>query len=173
MFRPRAQHEPGAKPAPPASGDQMKIGSELVILCALIASGCGEDDGTIVLSDQGVLCVYGAAPSLTAAPWLEPELLALDEGLPLVVSVALDECLSSSCDLERSAECSVARDGQTLTVSSRLAYRPNDAPACTMDCGRLTAVCESEALEAGSYTVELGNQSHALAVPSTLGRSCL
>jgi hypothetical protein len=149
-------------------------------LAALALNACADEEEVAVstttdiveLNDGGELCMFAQAPFLPGVSTVDPEMLTFDEGGRLHITVAMPNCLSQSCEVDREADCSITRDGEALTVQSRLAYRTVERESCTLECGRLIARCESEPLEAGNYTVHFDGQSHALPVPSTLSESC-
>jgi hypothetical protein len=155
----------------------MGMMSELGVSCACISlalpSGCGSGElpePVVEYVDQGDLCFFADEAGGPVAGTQD-----FVDGSKLVVTVAVPECLSMSCDVNRVAACEVQQQGAVLVVTSYLAYEPVEAAPgmpCTMDCGRLVASCESAPLAAGSYTVVLGGASHALAVPSTLDAPC-
>lgn len=136
---------------------------------ACVAMGCQQEAvHDVALADQGALCIRGEAEP---AIWSEHQ--RIDAGERVVVTVELDRCLSSSCDVDRVASCVVERQGKTLRVHSYLGYATLDDAACSRDCGRLVAKCQSEPLGTGVYEVALGDQRRALAVPSSSDGPCL
>jgi hypothetical protein len=116
--------------------------------------------------DEGEACLYADAFPDDLFEAAEPQLFHV--GSRLATTVTVPECLSSSCDVHRVAQCWVERDGATITVSSLLAFDELAAELCTLDCGRLVARCEGEPLAAGDYQVVHGDAVVALTVPSTV-----
>jgi hypothetical protein len=143
-----------------------------LVFMILLVSGCAEEAGRergVEHVDSGMLCIHaedGTAQLLQGPQEFEP-------GSRLVVTVQVPECLSNTCDVNRVAECNVVRVGGTLEVTSYLGYDEVDGEPCTMDCGRLTATCESEPLEQGSYRIFFDGASHPFSVPSKLNDPCL
>ncbi|MBW2458702.1 MAG: hypothetical protein JRI68_29660 [Deltaproteobacteria bacterium] len=139
-------------------------------------TGCstveGIDYNLVVAMDEGTLCMLSGEPLMPGTPAAGSELLTFDEGSQLHVTVSLDDCLSDSCDVNRTAVCQVTQDGATLQVSSELSYEAFDEAQCTMDCGRLVARCQSAPLSAGHYKVEFGADTYGLSVPSTVTAAC-
>ncbi|HKU39978.1 MAG TPA: hypothetical protein VJR89_17580 [Polyangiales bacterium] len=120
--------------------------------------------------DDGELCVWGdAVPSVAN---LDGVFSKLEAGHALNVEVALDECLSSSCDHARTASCRVVLHGDQLVVESRLEWTSHGGE-CTTDCGHLVARCASPPLAAGRYSVRFGKTvPFAITVPGELGELC-
>jgi hypothetical protein len=154
-------------------GIESKLGFWCACISALAATGCAGDDalvpGLVEYVDQGDLCLFAEEPTGPISGAQE-----FADGSTLVVTVALPECLSMSCDVNRVASCEVVQDADRLVVTSYLSYEAApEITQCTMDCGHLVATCESAPLPAGSYTVVLGGASHALDVPSTIESPCM
>ena len=138
---------------------------------ALVLFGCGSTepvDGLVVLENEGTLCFYDDAPTFFSRPDFEAPVQVFDAGSRLHLQVSVPGCLSSSCDVNRSASCSVSQDEQVIRVFSQLSYEETGDEQCTMDCGILSATCESEELAVGTYTVQHGDKLTGLAVPSVV-----
>lgn len=152
----------------------MSVRTTVALALVLPLVACASEsppEDVVVLLDSGSLCLYGGEPT----PFDMVSDSATQDyavGDQLFISVRVADCLSSSCDVNRVASCGVTQDGQVLTVSSHLSYEVVDSPHCTMDCGMLGAVCASDALTEGSYTVVHGAESFAVDVPSS-GAACL
>lgn len=82
--------------------------------------------------------------------------------------VTANACLSSSCDLDRRATCTVTRSGDVILITSRFGWVSGSGDAdqlCTADCSELTATCSlDEALPDGTYTVRHGDDEATLVV---------
>lgn len=129
----------------------------LLSLVACTGGGSGGDPDERAVSNSGRMCLHGEDPRLDA-----PQSFMAD--LPVFVQVHLvNECLSSSCDVDRSMTCSV--DG--LEVTSVARWRRLGETACTDDCGILSALCQTEPLAPGTHVLTFGGESIALTVPST------
>ena len=143
-----------------------------LIIPVILLAGCAEDSEPqrgVEYLDSGTLCVH--SPDGSAKLFEGPQ--QFESGDRLVVTVQVPECLSSSCDVNRVAECSVARIADVLEVTSYLGFDEADGEPCTMDCGRLTATCQSDPLDQGHYRIHFGGDSHPFSVPSTLNDGCL
>ena len=117
---------------------------------------------TCPLTPVGSLCVRGR-------PTGENESIAV--GDPLRVQLAPQGCFSSSCTSVALAECSVTRSGPEFTVTAAFCLQTVTDPnvGCTADCGGGGyATCESGPLEAGDYTVTLGDLSMSFTVPGMI-----
>jgi hypothetical protein len=122
-------------------------------LLALALVGC-QGDNTV--HDQGEVCITSAATDA-----------------PLEVRVTLDECISACVDNEIET-CSISREGNVLTLSSTFSYAEADEEEiCIAVCNAQEATCSTEALPAGSYTLEHGDDSYTLDVPTTNVPRCL
>lgn len=94
-------------------------------------------------------------------------------GQPVQIVVGYVGCLSSSCDVDRSASCSVSLVGDTLTVTAELRWTEAGS-LCTDDCRRLSASCASVALPAGSYTVVFGSRTATVGIgTSSVAAPCV
>jgi hypothetical protein len=116
-----------------------------------------------------MLCVRGT-------PAGENESLATGE--PLRIDVMPSGCHSSSCTEAVVATCSITGTGAKLVATGEfcLASTADPGVGCTSDCGGGGyARCESDGpLEAGDYTLSLGDLSVSFSVPGTLsiGQAC-
>ncbi len=133
------------------------------VLCTL---GCDTERS---YSDEGTLCAYGSRTDATSEVVGSTE---FSVGQRIQLTYSLDDCLSSSCDTNRAASCSVIRDGNLLRVSSSASYTQSSQSECTEDCGRLSAICQSEKLPAGEYRVVHGTEEMIVTVPSTIEPPC-
>lgn len=115
--------------------------------------------------NQGAVCALSAE----GENWQGAQTFEVDA--PVSVLYVLDECLSSSCDRDRSASCTVAREGEVIQVDTRAAWTADRSGPCTDDCGRLTASCTTPPLPAGTYTLRSGEQEVAFTVPSQVDRA--
>ena len=138
------------------------------VVLAVLAAGClskDTDPVKMMTDDVARLCVFARDP---ISPMPGPQ--AYTDGAPVFVQVELAVCLSSSCDSDASASCSVIRTGAAFDVSTVGTWTSlaNSQRACTADCGQLTATCMTEPLTAGTYTFGVAGQTVNLSVPSQL-----
>jgi hypothetical protein len=82
----------------------------------------------------------------------------------LVVSVTLDECLSSSCDMVKESECTVSATDDALVLEAR-ALINHKRGSCTADCGSPMASCSFVPDAEGEYTLRAGDLSLVYAFP--------
>jgi len=102
--------------------------------------------------DSGSACLAGEADALAE------------------VQVVAQVCLSSSCDRAPEGTCTATLDGTTITVESTFTWETNtSAQECTTDCGRIEATCQVGPLAAGDYTVEHGDETWTITVPTDPG----
>jgi hypothetical protein len=88
---------------------------------------------------------------------------------PVYLGVGFDTCLSSSCDRDRVASCTVTPSGAELAVTASGAWTDwsGTGEACTDDCGFLSASCATDLLPPGTYTFTLaGAPPLVLDIPS-------
>ncbi len=142
------------------------ISSASLAYLALFTPGCDTERS---YSDEGKLCAYGSRADATSEVVGSTE---FSVGQRIQLTYSLNDCLSSSCDTNRAASCSVIRDGSLLQVSSTASYTQSSQRGCTEDCGRLSAICQSEILPAGEYRVVHGNEEMIVTVPSIIEPPC-
>lgn len=151
----------------------------LVVLgaCGVDPADPNEDRQVKVIND-GAICVFPQDSQLSIAqnPFpLEDELNYLP-GTQLEVDVGYLGCLSSSCDYDRQASCTVTEtSSRTLTVNSELSWMSSRAGAdavCTADCGFLVTRCKTATLAPGSYQLIHGDQTLSLKVGQTQQVPC-
>lgn len=123
------------------------------------AAGCSTRE--VVLNDGAVCAVSQAA----ADNWRDQQ--AFSAGNPVHLRYFAGTCLSSSCDTDREASCSVRLEGSVLVVESRMGWSSKQGMvACTDDCQRMSVTCESPPLAAGTYTIRHGDHEVPLTIPS-------
>jgi hypothetical protein len=155
----------------------MSVLSRAMLVALAVASAgysCAPSE-TVTLERSGKVCVSSESSGLTSVHFywdsqFPPEQLVADR--PLTFTVAFEACLSSSCDTNRTAECEVAVDGDTIVVSSAGSF-DRMRGSCTKDCGSLTATCSSPPLPEGQYTVVYGLGEMVIELPSTLADPCV
>lgn len=116
----------------------------------LVGCPTTEDWQPVSYVDEGALCIEAGATDLT-------------------VNVDPGECLSSSCSRAFTGACTVTLDGNTITVTSDIAWEQNVAEGaeCTDDCGSTAASCTLATPADGTYTVMFGAEETELVVPVT------
>ena len=117
----------------------------------------------VTVSDAGEVCLFPDTPPADGP--------ILDAGERLGIEVELPTCLSSTCDVERVASCTVTPLGNLLVVEADFSYVEFQGDMCTLDCVPLTATCASPPLAAGDYEVVFSGESTDVAVPSAVA-SC-
>lgn len=135
-----------------------QILSFVIVSCLVTLSACSEQ---VVLIDEGDLCFLSENGD-------QP----IEADSKLRVQVAVPECLSQSCDVDREAECTAELVDDTITIKSELRYRFNGKNACTLDCGRLYAECFIENIPAGTYSIVHGESNYELEIPNTESSVC-
>jgi hypothetical protein len=116
-----------------------------------------------IVTDDGAMCLY---PAGRLDPWEPPESYFLEAGDRLRATVTYEGCLSKSCDINRVASCDFRWDGDVLLLKSRLTFDEVMGPMCTLDCGTMSATCESDPLPAGEILVQWGERLRRFTVPS-------
>ena len=136
--------------------------SLLAALGLLLLSACPSPVMRETRENEGAVCVLSQEQDQT---WQTPQDFA--SGHEVFVRYYVDVCLSSSCDTDREATCTVALEGTVIHVESRAQWSSQSGPGgCTTDCGLLTATCRTPPLPAGTYTVRHGGEEVALTIPS-------
>jgi hypothetical protein len=136
----------------------------VVVVAAAGGCGTGGPPITIPFSNTGEICVYPAG-EVDGVPGL-PDSTARNyvAGRPANVAVQFPICLSSSCDTNRKAECTVANMDGVLQVTSMGSYLSHSG-TCTSDCGSLIARCPTLALPEGTTTFKHGLTTLTLTLP--------
>jgi hypothetical protein len=116
------------------------IGAALALLC------CGNPPDRRIYLNMGTLCLRPVGNILHA-------------------EVKLLECLSSACNKQVAGACTLAREEQKISVSSRLVVEANGAAICATDCGSWIVRCELPQPASGAYTVAFGPTSAPLSMP--------
>jgi hypothetical protein len=137
----------------------------MTIVFALVCyAGCGEDDQVTEVVDEGRACLVSSLGSERAQQFVA--------GQPVYVLYSLDDvCLSSSCAIDRYAECSIAIDGRVLDVTSifRWVDLSHSSNVCTDDCTGVSAICQTDPLAEGTYEFKFrGAATVSLTIPSQL-----
>jgi len=128
---------------------------------------------TITLHDKVPFCLFESflkhyeAPNMKAVK--KPKLRAKAK---LVFGAFAPACVSDACDERPTLECSVDREGSTLTVHTRYIVDHKDGTTCTDQCKTVTAGCETPELESGTYQIIHGEKTFKLRVPSVLRDPC-
>jgi hypothetical protein len=155
------------------------ISIRLISIFAMAAAGVAgcssQKSETFTFQNQGELCLFPEAESMGNPVWAfdatTPRDYLADQ--PVNIAVALTGCLSGSCDVDRSASCSVQTEGGDLRVTSEGSYRATGANSCTSDCGFLIARCVTPVLATGSYTFRHGDLSVPIQIPSSVPPPCV
>lgn len=132
------------------------------VIAAILSSACGmiaqwqahsaENRGRVCLGDNASLGQADISLSADAA---------------LSFTVALVDCLSSSCSRNARANCNVEVQGTILTITSSAEWETasGDDIACTADCLTLSGGCTTPVLAAGTYTVKHGDKAVDVTIP--------
>lgn len=114
-----------------------------------------------------------ASPDHEAFDTGEVCLTSAEADAPLTVRVTLEDCISACVDNEIET-CSITVEGNRLKLTSEFSYDEADEDEiCIAVCNAQQATCSSEALPAGEYVLEHGEQSHPIAIPTTDVPTCL
>lgn len=152
----------------------MKTTLPLLTLSLLLVAGCPTDPAgrDITLDDPGRLCVVpeSETPTFDFDPTTMRSYMT---GGRIKAVVDLSVCLSSSCDVDRSATCEITAMGTGVTVTATVGWTRTGADACTLDCGRPRPACTSAPLPAGTYTLRYAGKSTMFDVPSTRDAPCI
>lgn len=110
----------------------------------------------------------GGAPAPTAHP---KHALEIDHPIEFKV-LHRNMCFAGSCSTAP-ATCVATRQGFTIRLDTRVPS-PSTPPVtpCTTECPPALAKCQSDALPAGNYTVELDGRRHFVQIPSLSPPPC-
>jgi hypothetical protein len=154
---PEAPAEPAAEPTPPPVDPNLKPGWS-----------------KLVLDEQVPICVF---PGFAAHD--EPKFLkdvkkqTLRADNPIVIGAFGPWCINEGCDDLPSLQCVAKRSGDTINVRTHYwGYRKDGSNCKGGVCRQVTAGCETPKLEAGTYTIQHGQESYKLKIPSTLRNPC-
>jgi hypothetical protein len=98
---------------------------------------------------------------------------ALEAKQPLAITVIKkNPCVGASC-ASAPPKCVVKRKGFVLTVDPHFPG-PTTKPRqpCTEDCSAMVALCKTDALPAGAYTVMIDSQEEHITIPAAAAPPC-
>lgn len=81
-------------------------------------------------------------------------------------------CINPECDDLPSLQCVVDREGNTLKVRARYIGYHKDGSKCSDGCREVMAGCDTPKLEPGKYTIQYGDNTYSLQIPSKLRSPC-
>jgi hypothetical protein len=121
------------------------------LLLLLISMASCSDDESIRVRDRGPLCLSSTADGR----------LSVEVAFPTV-------CLSSSCNDVVENECTIDVAGNDIRVRSHAVIEDVSMPGgdCTADCLVVTATCEIQSLQPGSYRIVHGGDDAQVTIPS-------
>jgi hypothetical protein len=126
------------------------------------------------LIDEIPLCVfasYDERGNALSMKDVRPQTLAARS--KIVFGTFAPGCMAEACDEIPTEMCTVdAGERGTLVVHSLLSFRHKHGAVCTEDCRPIVAGCETDVLDAGTYTVKYGGHTFTLRVPSTIKKPC-
>jgi hypothetical protein len=127
----------------------------------------------VKLQDTLPLCVFGDVLEREKAKFPDQvKKQELKAGHTVVFGAYGPYCINPACDDMPTLQCAVERQGNTLTVLARYVGYHKDGATCTDGCTEVTAGCWTEKLEAGKYTVQYGDNTFSLQVPSVVRKPC-
>ncbi len=83
----------------------------------------------------------------------------------VTATVITPGCYSGSCSEPMATQCSLTRDGATLTLTSLLRVKQLDHDACTADCRIYHASCSLSGLSDGQYDIVHGDTRTTVTLP--------
>ncbi len=137
---------------------------------ALIAAGCSEE---VTFENTGTACL---SPTEGGWPSVDVPGQRFEEDETIYVTVHLDDCISSSCNIDPYADCQALVTGDQIVITSNGGYTDESGAfgSCTTDCIVLEATCQTTGpLAAGDYLVTYGETEIHLSVPSLTGNYCV
>lgn len=125
------------------------------------------------LEDTLPLCVFENALEREQAKFLsQVKQQKLKANQPVTFGAFGPYCINPQCDDLPTLQCLVDREGDMLKVRARYVGYHKDGASCSDGCREVVAGCDTPSLEAGKYTVQYGEQTYALKIPSTLKDPC-
>jgi hypothetical protein len=160
---PLAQPEPTPAPAPPAEPETIK------------RRGPEPGFSQLSLKDTLPICVFPNMTERVKAPFLKdvkPQKLAANS--KVTFGVFGPGCLNEACDDRPTLQCWTEQKGaDTIVVMTRFSSFHKDGAECTENCLDLDTACDSQIeLKPGKYTVQHGDKTYKLQVPSTVRDPC-
>lgn len=125
------------------------------------------------LQDTLPLCVFENQLEREQAKFLDqvkPQKLKANQ--PVTFGAFGPYCINPECDDLPTLQCVVDREGDTLKVRARYIGYHKDGTSCSEDCREVIAGCDTPSLEPGKYTVQYGDNTYTLKIPSTLKEPC-
>jgi hypothetical protein len=126
------------------------------------------------LQDSVPLCVFADERERRSAPLIEQvKKQMLREDAPVTFGVFGPSCLGKACYDKPMLQCwAESEAGNTIVVHSRFASLHKDDSKCTKDCLGVDASCVTPALPAGKYTLQYGDKTFKLQIPSVVKKPC-
>jgi hypothetical protein len=125
------------------------------------------------LQDTLPLCVFENALERDNAKFVtQAKTQKLKANQPVTFGAYGPYCINPQCDDLPTLQCVVDREGNTLKVTARYIGYHKDGSTCSDECREVMAGCDTPSLEPGKYTVQYGDQTYALKIPSTLKDPC-
>jgi hypothetical protein len=125
------------------------------------------------LQDTLPLCVFENALERDKAKFVDQaKKQQLKANQPVVFGAFGPYCINPECDDLPTLQCLVDREGSTLKVQARYIGYHKDGASCSDDCKEVIAGCATPSLEPGKYTIQYGDNSYTLKIPSTLRSPC-
>lgn len=125
------------------------------------------------LQDSLPLCVFADEREREGALLIEQvKKQTLREDAPVTFGVFGPWCLNKDCDDKPMLQCWSEREGDTIVVHSRYASLHKEESKCTKDCLKVDASCVTPALEPGKYTIQYGDKTYKLQIPSVVRNPC-
>jgi hypothetical protein len=156
---------PGRSPAP------RHRDRTVAVLSLVVALACDAFGTHHSFEDEGRICLYPGGSSAADPFGWRTSPLSYEGNRALDIVITMPDCLSGSCSFDEKAECTADVEGGVIRVKSSASYR-EQGTTCTTDCRALVAKCSTAALPLGTYTVQHGDTTLALTVPSTTAPPC-
>ena len=130
-------------------------------------TGCSPDgDEAFQLENDGVACVYSEDFG-EVYPGGDDTYV---EDAPLTIKVVFEECFTGAAEVTDDS-CAASVDGAIITVDASATVTVPDGNSPS-DCNAVVVHCETEAVSAGTYTVEYAGGTTTVEVPSSVEPPC-
>ena len=128
----------------------------------------------VKVQDKSPFCLFASEAERQLAPIsaTQAKKQNLRAGANIVVGAYPPWCVHETCDDRPSLQCWVDLKDNTLVLNTRYSGDHKDGTTCKDTCREIHAGCETPPLPAGKYTIQQGEQTWPLSIPSVLKNPC-
>ncbi len=128
----------------------------------------------VSVAGKSPICLFASEAERQLAPisHTQAKKQTLRAGASIIIGAYPPWCIHESCDDRPSLQCWIDLQGDTIVVNARYFGDHKDGTTCTENCREINAGCETPPLPAGKYTIQQGEQTWPLRIPSVLKDPC-